>query len=185
MTCAFVRMRLPAMTTPLPLMSEGDCLLHGLAGSGARRVENTLTTEFSTDFEGVTACELWEAPVASGEGDGAGETGSANEISGIARQMRKRKRMVMGWILAQSVLNSPGTNLQTGTPCFLARLGIDEMHPSIHRSITPMPRTIAIALLAIATIALAQTSDPKAVPAPDDVAAAPADAEKTASGSAW
>ena len=41
---------------------------------------------------------------------------------------------------------------------------------------------IAIALLAIATIALAQTSDPKAVPAPDDVAAAPADAEKTASG---
>src|SRR5256885_11414548 len=96
MTCAFVRMRLPAMTTPLPLMSEGDCLLHGLAGSGARRVENTLTTEFSTDFEGVTACELWGAQVASGEGDGAGETGSANEISGIAREMRKRKRMVIG-----------------------------------------------------------------------------------------
>src|SRR5947208_1109175 len=56
------------------------------------------------------------------------------------------------------------------------------MRPSIHQLITPMPRMIAIALLAIATIALAQTSDPKAIPAPPDVAAAPADAEKTASG---
>jgi peptidylprolyl isomerase len=41
---------------------------------------------------------------------------------------------------------------------------------------------IAIVLWAMATLALAQTSDPKAVPAPEDVAAPPADAEKTASG---
>lgn len=45
-----------------------------------------------------------------------------------------------------------------------------------------MPRIIAITLLTIATLTLAQTSDPKAVPAPEDVAAPPADAEKTASG---
>jgi peptidylprolyl isomerase len=45
-----------------------------------------------------------------------------------------------------------------------------------------MPRMIAIVLWAMATLALAQTSDPKAVPAPEDVAAPPADAEKTASG---
>src|SRR5256885_6516297 len=45
-----------------------------------------------------------------------------------------------------------------------------------------MPRTIAIVLLAMATLTLAQTSDPNAVPAPEDVAAPPADAEKTASG---
>src|SRR6266513_4532978 len=95
MTCAFVRMRLPAMTAPLPVISEGDCLLHGLVGSGARNVENTLTTEFSTDFEGVTACELWVAAVASVEGDGAGETGSAKASSGNARQRSRRKRMVM------------------------------------------------------------------------------------------
>src|SRR2546430_11125485 len=45
-----------------------------------------------------------------------------------------------------------------------------------------MPRKIAIALMAIATLTFAETPDPKAVPAPDDVAAAPAEAEKTASG---
>jgi peptidylprolyl isomerase len=45
-----------------------------------------------------------------------------------------------------------------------------------------MPKTIAIALLATASLSFAQTSDPKIVPAPDDVEAAPADAEKTASG---
>jgi len=41
-----------------------------------------------------------------------------------------------------------------------------------------MPRTIAIAVMALATIVSAQTP----VPAPDDVAAPPTDAEKTASG---
>jgi len=66
-----------------------------LVGSGARSVENTLTTEFSTDFEGVTACELWVAAVASGEGDGAGATGSPKAISGNARQASRRKRIVM------------------------------------------------------------------------------------------
>src|SRR3954468_11997650 len=97
MTCAFVRMRLPGITTPLPVMSDGDCLLHGLAGSGARTVENTLTTVFSTDFEGVIASELWAAAVISGEGDGGGETGSAKAIGGNARQRSRRKRTVMGW----------------------------------------------------------------------------------------
>lgn len=48
-----------------------------------------------------------------------------------------------------------------------------------------MPRIIAITLLAMATLTLAQTSDPKAVPAPEDVAAPPPDVEKTASGLAW
>src|SRR6195256_7021863 len=47
---------------------------------------------------------------------------------------------------------------------------------------TTMPRIIAIALLAMSTLTFAQTSPPKAVPAPEDVAAPPADAEKTASG---
>src|SRR6266404_7009847 len=45
-----------------------------------------------------------------------------------------------------------------------------------------MPRTIAIALLTMATLTLAQSSDPKTVPVPEDVAAPPADAERTASG---
>ncbi len=45
-----------------------------------------------------------------------------------------------------------------------------------------MLKTIPIALLTMATLTLAQTSDPKAIPAPDDVAAPPADAEKTGSG---
>lgn len=44
-----------------------------------------------------------------------------------------------------------------------------------------MPR-IAMLLWAMAALALAQTSKSKAVPAPDDVAAPPSDAEKTASG---
>jgi peptidylprolyl isomerase len=45
-----------------------------------------------------------------------------------------------------------------------------------------MPRIIVIALLAMATLAVAQTSDLKTVPAPEDVTAPPPDAEKTASG---
>jgi peptidylprolyl isomerase len=45
-----------------------------------------------------------------------------------------------------------------------------------------MPKMIAIVLWALAALALAQTSDPKVVPAPEDVAAPPAEAEKTASG---
>ncbi|HEY2139410.1 MAG TPA: FKBP-type peptidyl-prolyl cis-trans isomerase [Chthoniobacterales bacterium] len=45
-----------------------------------------------------------------------------------------------------------------------------------------MLRTIAIALLATVTLSFAQTSDPKTIPAPEDVADVPADAEKTASG---
>lgn len=45
-----------------------------------------------------------------------------------------------------------------------------------------MLKTIAVALIAITTIASAQTSSPTAIPAPDDVSAPPADAEKTASG---
>ena len=47
---------------------------------------------------------------------------------------------------------------------------------------TTMPRIIAIVVLAMSTLTFAQTPDPKAVPAPDDVAVPPADAEKTASG---
>jgi peptidylprolyl isomerase len=47
---------------------------------------------------------------------------------------------------------------------------------------TLMPSTIVIALLAMARLAFAQTSDPKMGPAPEDVAAPPADGEKTASG---
>src|SRR3954447_8092147 len=45
-----------------------------------------------------------------------------------------------------------------------------------------VPGMIATALWAMATLALGQTSDRKIVPAPDDVAAPPADAEKTESG---
>jgi len=45
-----------------------------------------------------------------------------------------------------------------------------------------MRKTIAIAVMALATIALAQTSGASAIPAPEDVAAPPGDAEKTASG---
>src|SRR5882757_2274436 len=41
-------MRLPSMTTPEPVTSLGACLVQGLKGSGYRRVENTLTTAFST-----------------------------------------------------------------------------------------------------------------------------------------
>src|SRR6266404_3482642 len=46
-TCAFVRIRLPSITTPDPLTSLGACLVQGLKGSGNRMVEKTLTTEFS------------------------------------------------------------------------------------------------------------------------------------------
>src|SRR4051812_30419970 len=45
-----------------------------------------------------------------------------------------------------------------------------------------MRRTILITLFATVTLTFAQTSDRKSIPAPDDVAAVPADAEKTASG---
>jgi peptidylprolyl isomerase len=45
-----------------------------------------------------------------------------------------------------------------------------------------MLKTIAIAVAAIATVASAQSQSPSVIPAPDDVSAAPADAEKTASG---
>jgi peptidylprolyl isomerase len=45
-----------------------------------------------------------------------------------------------------------------------------------------MFRTVAMVLLAFATVASAQTPRPLAAPAPEDVAAPPADAEKTSSG---
>ena len=48
-----------------------------------------------------------------------------------------------------------------------------------------MLRTVAVALLAITTIASAQTPSWTPIPAPEDVAAPPADAEKTASGLAF
>src|SRR3954453_1632409 len=38
-------MRLPSMTTPLPVDSLGASLSHGLYGFGSRMVENTFTTE--------------------------------------------------------------------------------------------------------------------------------------------
>src|ERR1700686_5088190 len=43
-------------------------------------------------------------------------------------------------------------------------------------------RIILMAVAAMATLTFAQTPDPKVVPPPDDVAAPPADPEKTASG---
>src|SRR5450830_1842648 len=51
-------MRWPSMTTPEPVTSCGPALLHGLYGSGPRKVENTLTTEFSTAeaVSAATAC---------------------------------------------------------------------------------------------------------------------------------
>src|SRR5437868_280780 len=93
MTCALVRIRLPLMTVPLPVISDGDCLVQGLLGSGARTVENTLTTASSTDFEGVTASEAPFPGLASG--DGAGETGSAKATSSSKRRISKRKYLVM------------------------------------------------------------------------------------------
>src|SRR3954462_6444409 len=45
-----------------------------------------------------------------------------------------------------------------------------------------VPGMIATALWAMATLALGQTSDRKTIPAPEDVATAPVDAEKTESG---
>src|ERR1700731_4671514 len=45
-----------------------------------------------------------------------------------------------------------------------------------------MIRTLAIAVMALVNVALAQTPASTAISAPDDVAAPPADAEKTASG---
>jgi peptidylprolyl isomerase len=45
-----------------------------------------------------------------------------------------------------------------------------------------MPKTIAIAVIALFTLAPAQTSVAAPIPPPEDVAAPPADAEKTASG---
>src|ERR1700692_2844839 len=58
-TCALVRMRLPSITTPDPVISLGACLVQGLKGSGYRNVENTLTTAFST-LAG-TAAGSWAA----------------------------------------------------------------------------------------------------------------------------
>ena len=42
---AMVRIRLPSMTTPVPLTSIGFCLVHGRTGLGSRIWLNTLTTE--------------------------------------------------------------------------------------------------------------------------------------------
>src|SRR5690348_8067580 len=61
-------MRLPSMTTPVPVTSDGACLVQGLKKSGYRTVEKTLTTEFSTTLDLVsveTLCGLaapWFVP---------------------------------------------------------------------------------------------------------------------------
>ena len=44
-TCALVNMRLPSITTPEPVTLDGDCLFHGLKGSGLTRVAKIFTTE--------------------------------------------------------------------------------------------------------------------------------------------
>src|SRR4051812_32587092 len=44
-------MRLPSMTTPVPVMSRGACFVQGLKGSGARTLAKIFTTEFSTGFD--------------------------------------------------------------------------------------------------------------------------------------
>src|SRR5690242_1698640 len=44
-------MRLPSMITPEPVTSCGVALVHGLYGSGRRKVEKILTTERSTREE--------------------------------------------------------------------------------------------------------------------------------------
>src|SRR5258708_39979950 len=41
-------MRLPSITTPLPTISRGVCLAHGLNTSGSRTVAKTRTAAFST-----------------------------------------------------------------------------------------------------------------------------------------
>ena len=45
---AFERIRLPSITTPLPVTWLAACLVQGFQTSGSRFVEKTLTTEFST-----------------------------------------------------------------------------------------------------------------------------------------
>src|ERR1700737_3749425 len=53
-TCAFVKMRFPGIIVPLPEISAGGCFVQGRYRSGCATVENTFTTEFSIETEGVT-----------------------------------------------------------------------------------------------------------------------------------
>ena len=64
------------MIVPLPETSVGGCFVHGRYRSGRAIVENTFTTEFSTETEGVTPGPA-ALPFATGEFSalGVGELG--------------------------------------------------------------------------------------------------------------
>src|SRR4029453_18224089 len=83
-TCALVKIRLPLMTAPLAVISVGSFFVHGLVGSGCRRVAKIFTTEFSTALDGVAAGG--EAPLSGGEGFASGEgvTGGGLVSAGAA-----------------------------------------------------------------------------------------------------
>src|SRR5207248_8741132 len=91
-TWALVRMRLPAMTVPLAVISVGSLFVHGLAGSGERSVAKIFTIEFSTLLEGIVASADCAAPVVSGSGDGGETLGSAAKPS-VVRATTNSARM--------------------------------------------------------------------------------------------
>jgi hypothetical protein len=51
-------MRLPSITTPLPVIWLAACFVQGFHTSGSRFVEKTFTTEFSTTPVFGSAAEL-------------------------------------------------------------------------------------------------------------------------------
>jgi hypothetical protein len=76
-------MRLPLIIAPLPEISVGSCLVQGRDGSGWRTVEKTLTTEFSTAGEGVSADPVEGAGLTDPEGTGDdGSSGEPGEPAG-------------------------------------------------------------------------------------------------------
>src|SRR6478736_597547 len=81
-TCELVKMRLPLITTPLAVLPFGSFFVHGLVGSGSRRVAKIFTTEFSTALDGVAAVD--EALVGDGLASGVAVTGGELVSAGAA-----------------------------------------------------------------------------------------------------
>src|ERR1700722_9569627 len=105
-TWALVRMRLPSITTPEPVISVGACLVQGRERSGLRTVENTFTTAFSTFAE-----VLFEGSAGSADNDG------------VACNAMTKKQQKIGSSLGNLIFEAAGMvkgesrHSGTGLPC--------------------------------------------------------------------
>jgi hypothetical protein len=93
-------MRLPLITTPLAVISLGSFFVHGLVGSGCRRVAKIFTTEFSTALDGVAAVvdddDDDEAPAEDGLASGVGVTAGGLVSAGAADAVAITEQKISG-----------------------------------------------------------------------------------------